>query len=168
MKLKFEVVGFVNPKDPLSVTLDQLEDWQKREWINYLGSHEDIRPFINRADCIVFPSYYAEGISRILLEAASMSRPIITSDQVGCKEVVEHGTNGWIVKPKDVGQLVDAIKQCYFTDPVARTHMGRRGRKLVKRYFDERQIIQIYRRHLRDELRHLNTENSIEQHENRH
>ena len=153
LKMKFEVLGFVNPKDPLSVSLNQLEEWQNNGWINYLGSHEDIRPFINRADCIVFPSYYAEGISRILLEAASMSRPIITTEQVGCRDVVEKGKTGWIIPTKSIDELVNAILECYHLDALERLQMGLRGRERVKKLFDEKLVIEIYRDHLSKRLR---------------
>ena len=143
-KVKFEVVGFVNPDNSMSVTLADLEDWQKKGWINYLGSHEDIRPFINRADCVVFPSYYQEGVSRILLEAASMSRPIITTDHVGCRDVVDHNSNGILIPIKSVDHLVKACRQFLNLSIEERLQMGFKGRQLVKKRFDERKVIDIY------------------------
>lgn len=143
-KVKFEVVGFVNPYNSMSVTLADLEDWQKKGWINYLGSHEDIRPFINRADCIVFPSYYQEGVSRILLEAASMSRPIITTDHVGCRDVANHMSNGILIPTKSVDDLVQACRLFLNLPTEERLQMGFKGRQLVKKRFDERRIISIY------------------------
>ena len=143
-KIKFEIVGFVNPRNSMSVSLNDLEQWQNEGIINYLGSHEDIRPYIKRADCIVYPSYYQEGISRILLEAASMSRPIITTDQVGCKDVVIDGYNGTIVPKRSVESLVEAIEDFLYLSSEARQQMGANGRSLVKKRYDERIIIDLY------------------------
>lgn len=143
-KIKFEIVGFVNPKNSQSVSLNDLERWQKEGIINYLGSHEDIRPFIKRADCVVFPSYYQEGISRILLEAASMSRPIITTDQVGCRDVVLDGHNGWIVPQRSIPALVEAIENFLYLSTEEKHLIGSNGRALVKNRFDERIIISCY------------------------
>lgn len=143
-KVKFEVVGFVNPNNSMSVSLADLEGWQKKGWINYLGSHEDIRPFINRADCIVFPSYYQEGVSRILLEAASMSRPIITTDHVGCRDVVDHMKNGMLIPVKSVDHLVQACRLFLNLPTEERLQMGFKGREMVKERFDERRIIDVY------------------------
>lgn len=143
-KVKFEVVGFVNPNNSMSVTLADLEDWQKKGWINYLGSHEDVRPFINRADCVVFPSYYQEGVSRILLEAASMSRPIITTDHVGCRDVVDHMKNGMLIPIKSVDRLVEVCRLFLNLPIEERLQMGFNGREMVKNRFDERRIIDIY------------------------
>lgn len=143
-KVKFEVVGFVNPNNSMSVTLSELEEWQKQGWINYLGSHEDIRPYINRADCIVFPSYYQEGVSRILLEACSMSRPVITTDQVGCRDVVEDNVNGLLTTPRSVDSTVRAIFDFLNLSHNERLAMGQKGRQKVKESFDENHIIDIY------------------------
>lgn len=143
-RIKFEIAGFVHPSNPMSVSLAQLEEWQRNGWINYLGSHEDIRPFINRADCVVFPSYYSEGISRILLEAASMSRPIITTDQVGCREVVHHQKNGWLIPLKSVEHLISAIREFCALSMSEKVLMGDVGRKLARKYFDEQLIINEY------------------------
>jgi len=142
--VRCEVVGFVNPEDSMSVSLDDISTWQDEGTINYLGSHEDIRPFIERADCIVYPSFYQEGISRILLEAASMSRPIITTDQVGCRDVVIDKYNGFLIPTKSVDNLVRAMKRMLVLSPSDRTVMGRLGRKVAVDKYDEDKIIQIY------------------------
>ncbi len=142
--IKFEVVGFVNPHNSMSVSLSDLEQWQNKGLINYLGSHEDIRPFINRADCIVFPSYYQEGVSRILLEAASMSRPIITTDHVGCREVVDHMHNGILIPKRSVDRLTDAMRLFLDLPIEERLLMGHRGRVKIKTRYDERKVIDIY------------------------
>lgn len=142
--VRCEVVGFVNPEDSMSVSLDDISTWQDEGAINYLGSHEDIRPFIERADCIVYPSFYQEGISRILMEAASMSRPIITTDQVGCRDVVMHKYNGFLIPTKSVDSLVRAMKKMMAISQSDRNVMGRLGRKLAVEKYDEDIIIQIY------------------------
>jgi len=142
--VRCEVVGFVNPEDNMSISLDDISTWQDEGAINYLGSHEDIRPFIGRADCIVYPSFYQEGISRILLEAASMSRPIITTDQVGCRDVVRDKYNGFLIPIKSVDSLEQAMRKMMGLSQSDRTVMGHLGRKLAVEKYDEDKIIQIY------------------------
>lgn len=139
-----EVVGFVNPEDKMSVRLSEIEQWQKLGYINYLGSHEDIRPFINRSDCVVYPSFYQEGVSRILLEAASMSRPIITTDQVGCRDVVIHDKTGIIIPPRATMKLVEAMKNMAESSYEDRLIMGYNARQYIGEKFSEEDIIEIY------------------------
>lgn len=75
----------------------------------YLGETRDVIPFINDCTCIVLPSYYREGIPFVLLEGASLQRPIITTNGVGCKEVIIDGYNGFICDKRDVDSLALAM-----------------------------------------------------------
>ena len=67
--------------------------------LKYLGQTDDVKPYIAASDCIVLPSFYREGVPRTLLEAAAMGRPIITTDSVGCREVVDDRVNGLLCRP---------------------------------------------------------------------
>ena len=60
---------------------------------------------ISKIDCFVLPTFYGEGVPRSLLEAASMGKPIITTNHPGCKDVVKHNYNGFLVKPRSLEQL---------------------------------------------------------------
>ena len=164
--VRFEVVGFVHPHHPQSITLDDLEQWQRAGYINYLGSHEDVRPYINRATAVVFPSYYGEGISRILLEAASMSRPIITTDHVGCRDVVIPDTTGFLIPPRDIKAIVAAMAQIIHMPTSELRHMGQAGRRFVQTHFEEEQVVALYFRSLFDleDLDHHTTQTTITHH----
>ena len=62
---------------------------------------EDVKPYLVSADCVVLPSY-REGVPRSLLEAAAIGRPIVTTDAVGCRDVVDGGvvvySAGWVMR----------------------------------------------------------------------
>ena len=70
-----------------------------------LGETDDVREEIREADCVVLPSYYREGTPKSLLEAASMGRPIITTDNVGCRDVVDDNINGFLCEPRNEHDL---------------------------------------------------------------
>lgn len=140
----FQILGFIDPNNPNAVPFHQIEKWNKAGIIQYLGETDDVRPFIQDADCLVFPSFYREGMSRILLEAASMACPIITTDNVGCREVVEHGVNGYLCRPRESSDLARRIKQLIKLSPKDRFLMGLNGRKKVIQEFDETRIIKYY------------------------
>ena len=74
-----------------------MDTWIAEGVVRYLGASDDVRGEIKEADCIVLPSY-REGMPRALLEAAAMGRPIITTDAVGCREVVDDGVNGFLCR----------------------------------------------------------------------
>ena len=101
----------------------------------YLGETRDVIPFINDCTCVVLPSYYREGIPFVLLEGASLKRPIITTNGVGCKEVINDGYNGFICEQKDVDSLALAMDKIINAPIEELNMMGENGRDLVQRKY---------------------------------
>ena len=143
-RIKFELVGFIDQSNPQSVPYDYINQWQKKRVIKYLGETTDIRPYLEKATCLVFPSYYREGVSRVLMEAASMETPIITTDNVGCRDIVDHGRNGLIVEAQNVDSLVEAMKSFIEMNDQDKLIMGKLGRKKMVEHYDESNIIRQY------------------------
>ena len=103
---------------------------------------------MRQADCLVFPSFYPEGIPRCLMEAASMEIPIITSLNRGCKEVVEEGVNGYLCAVNDADDLAGKMEEMIALSPASRAAMGKKGRELVIGKFDVQKILLEYDRAL--------------------
>lgn len=139
--VEFCLLGFLDPHNPSAVTHNDLDMWVSEGYVTYLGSADDVRPHITSADCIVLPSY-REGVPRSLLEAAAMEKPIITTDSVGCKEVVDDGLNGFLVRPRDAEDLVRKMDEMINLPENERVLMGKRGREKVMRQFDEKLVIE--------------------------
>jgi len=142
--VEFCLLGFLDVKNPAAISRGQMEAWVAEGAVNYLGATDDVRPHIAAADCIVLPSYYREGVPRSLLEGAAMGRPIVTTDAVGCREVVEDGINGLLCQPRDAGDLAEKLERMIALSPEARAEMGRRGRAKMQREFDEQIVIDRY------------------------
>jgi glycosyltransferase involved in cell wall biosynthesis len=140
---RFCLLGFLDVDNPASISRVQMDAWVAEGVIEYLGEAADIRPYLVDADCIVLPSY-REGVPRSLLEAAAMARPIVTTNVPGCRNVVEHGVNGFLCEPQDASDLSDKLEQMRGLTPDARLEMGRQGRLKVEREFDERIVINAY------------------------
>ena len=97
---------------------------------------------------MVLPSYYMEGVPRSLMEAAAMERTIIATDSVGCKDVVLDGINGLLCEKRSVDSLVAAMRKILDL-PADKLHcMGKKGRELMLRKFDEKIIIAEYQKAL--------------------
>jgi len=79
-----------------------------------------------------------------LLEAAAMGKPIITTNVVGCKEVVEHGVNGFLCEVKNAQDLALKMKEMLLLSEDQRRLMGENGRLKMKKEFDEKIVIQKY------------------------
>jgi glycosyltransferase involved in cell wall biosynthesis len=121
----------------------QMDQWVREGVVSYLGSTDDVRPLIADADCVVLPSY-REGTPRALLEAAAMGKPLITTDAVGCRDVVDDGLNGYLCHPRDAADLASRMERMIALSAEQRAAMGRRGREKMEREFDERIVIGKY------------------------
>jgi len=148
----FQLLGFLDVQNPSAVSRAQVDKWVQEGVIQYLGTSDDVRVQLSNADCVVLPSYYREGVPRTLLEAAAMSRPIITTDWIGCREVVDDGVNGYLCEPKSAIDLAKKITSLIKLTPESRAEMGRQGRLKVEREFDEQLVIQQYLREIEDIL----------------
>jgi glycosyltransferase involved in cell wall biosynthesis len=140
----FCLLGFLDVQNPSAISKLKMNEWVDEGTVRYLGESDNVCEEIAQADCIVLPSYYREGTPRTLLESAAMARPIITTDSVGCRDVVDDGVNGFLCCPKDPSDLADKMARM-MTMPAAERHaMGMRGREKVEREFDEKIVIKKY------------------------
>jgi glycosyltransferase involved in cell wall biosynthesis len=108
--------------------------------VNWLGEVPDVHGIAGQADVVELPSY-RQGIPRELLEAAAMGKALITTDTVGCHEVVDGGLNGLLVPVKDVEALAQAIV-CLINYPAMRERMGKAGLGKMEQEFDERIVVE--------------------------
>ena len=141
--VEFLLLGPIDTDNPASISKIQIQKWEKEGIIKYLGVRENVKEEIAKADCIVLPSY-REGTPRTLLEAASMEKPIITTDAPGCREVVDDGINGFLCMPKDSKDLAEKMEKMLSLSEEDRIKMGKRGREKVIKFFDEGIVIHKY------------------------
>lgn len=140
---RFQLLGFLDVKNPSAVSSAQMNEWVDEGVVEYLGVADDVKPHMAASDCVVLPSY-REGVPRSLLEAAAMGRPIVTTDTVGCRDVVDHGLNGLLCRVADSGDLADKLMQMMEMSTEERSMMGREGRRKMEHQFDEKIVIQRY------------------------
>jgi len=140
---EFCLLGFMDVENPTAISREQMNEWLAEGVVGYLGVSDSVQEEIAQADCVVLPSY-REGTPRTLLEAAAMARPIVTSDAVGCREVVDDEINGYLCKLKDASDLADKMERIMSMSVVKREAMGLRGREKVEREFDENIVIRKY------------------------
>lgn len=152
-----QLLGFTDVQNPNAISKEEIEGWHKEGIINFLGDTDDVRAYLKNADCLVLPTYYLEGIPRSLLEAASMEKPIITTDIVGCRDVVEDSKNGFLVEPKNVEDLFEKMQQMFFLDATERSKMGESGRAKVVECFDEQLVIPVYLKVLEKHIPHADS-----------
>lgn len=110
--------------------------------VKWLGERHDVLALTALSDIYVLPSY-REGVPRTLLEAASMSKPIVTTNVVGCKEVVEDGFNGFLVPVKNVEILSEKIIDLLENEQMC-GKMGTNSRTKALKEFDVERVVRQY------------------------
>jgi glycosyltransferase involved in cell wall biosynthesis len=135
---RFQLLGWIEP-NPGCITPAELEAWRAEGAVEYLGGTPDVRPFLRNCTVLVLPSYYREGIPRVVLEAMATGRAVITTDSPGCRETVVPGENGFLVPPRDAPSLARAMER-FLADPTLAPAMGRRSREMTLARFDVRKV----------------------------
>ena len=143
-QIEFNLLGFLDTNNPSSITPEIMTTWEKEGIVSYLGTSDKVEEIIAYYDCIVLPSYYREGVPRSLLEAGAMGKPIITTDNIGCRETVDDGINGFLCQPKSTESLIASIEKFMNLDNQSRINMGISSRKKIEREFDEAIVINKY------------------------
>jgi glycosyltransferase involved in cell wall biosynthesis len=139
----FNLLGPHGIDNPKAIPEEQIQQWHSEGILNYLGETDDIKPFINSASAIVLPSY-REGISRVLLEAAAMEKPVITTDVVGCRDIVIDNVTGFICEPKNSKSLAEAMLKIICLNSKEIQIMGKKGREFVQREFSDEVVLKKY------------------------
>jgi glycosyltransferase involved in cell wall biosynthesis len=139
----FQLLGPLGVENRTSISHSKMDEWVREGFIDYLGETDNVPFFIKEASCIVLPSY-REGTSRVLLEAAAMGRPIVTTNVPGCKEIVEDSITGFLCKPKDPYDLAEKMKMIMSLTFEQRKEMGKNGRKKIENEFNQDIVSELY------------------------
>ena len=142
--VEFQMLGFLDVENNSAVSKEQMQKWVDAGYVNYLGVSDNVKEEISKADCIVLPSFYREGTPRILLESASMAKPIITTDNVGCRDVVDDGVNGYLCEVRNTQDLAEKMEMMLNLSEEERNVMGEAGRTKMVNEFDEGIVIGKY------------------------
>jgi len=137
------LMGQLDVANRTAIGRAEVAQWESEGAIEYLAPQDDVRPAMAAADFIVLPSY-REGLSRVLLEAAAMGRPIVTCDVPGCRDVVRDGENGYLCAPRDAGSLHAAMARAAQTDDADWHRMADAGRERVLAEFSIEKVTKLY------------------------
>lgn len=139
LDIEMRLIGSPDPGNPTSVTLQELERWERDGYVSLLGYCEDIAQQYSAANIICLPSY-REGLPKSLVEAAACGRAVVTTDVPGCRDAIIANVTGILVPVKDAHALADAIQELV-ENPDKRLVMGAEGRKLAEAHFSIENIV---------------------------
>jgi glycosyltransferase involved in cell wall biosynthesis len=134
---RFILLGGLD-SNPNSFSAAEVSNWVAEGLLDWSG-HVPVAPWLAQTSVFVLPSYYREGVPKSILEAMASGRSIITTDAPGCRETVADGDNGWMVPPRNVDALVDAMQR-FIVEPGLVAAMGARSRVMAVEKFDIRNV----------------------------
>lgn len=138
---RFVLAGQPVLGNPGSIGMQEYERWRERGVVDCVGHRGDIAELLHASHVVCLPSYYGEGVPKILIEAASCGRAIVTTDWPGCRDIVEHERTGLLVPIRDSNALAQAIQRL-LANAEERRSFGARGRqKVLQEGFGEDAVV---------------------------
>lgn len=141
--VSFNLAGSVDLDSPGALSQEQVTEVCVSNEVQFLGSRSDLKDILAKTDIFVLPSYYGEGIPKVLIEAAASGCAVITTDHPGCRDAILPGETGILAVPKDVSSLVNCLS-CLLTDRGLMASMGRAGREMATKRFCITRVIDIH------------------------
>lgn len=141
--VEFLLAGPFDNGNPSAILSSEINMWENQGIIQYLGKTNNIKEFLSKTDVSVLPSY-REGLSRFLIESASASKPIITTNVAGCKDIVVDEFNGFLCDVKDSKSLMESMKKMILLDKEKMMLMAANSKKTAKGKFDKDIVNNIY------------------------
>lgn len=150
--IEFRILGPINKEEKDSISLEKIKKLEEEGIVKYLGVSKDVRNEIKEVDCILFPSYYREGVPRSLLESGAMGKAIITTNSVGCKDTVIDNENGYLLEPNNLQSILDKVQKYIDLPQEEKEKMGDRSREIIEKLFDEKIVFETYKKVIKNIL----------------
>jgi glycosyltransferase involved in cell wall biosynthesis len=140
VQARFVLVGQPDPENPSSISEKQLKEWSDCGVIEWWGHHKDMPQVLSQANVVCLPTYYREGVPRVLIEAMACARPIVTTDVPGCRDLVKFEMNGILVPPRDAIGLASALRSLLLDRPRCQK-MGNEGRQIAEKEYSLSRVV---------------------------
>ncbi|MHB0852824.1 glycosyltransferase family 4 protein [Stutzerimonas nitrititolerans] len=139
----FWLIGMPDTGNANTVTQAQLESWEREGLVKCLGYRKDIAYLFSQSHIVTLPSFYGEGLPKVLIEAAACGRAVVTTDHPGCRDAIEAHVTGLLVPIKDSTALADAI-EWLIANVENRKQFGEAGRRLAENVFDIEKVVDAH------------------------
>lgn len=141
--VRFLLAGSPDSENAGSITFEEISKLDHGRVVEILGHCEDIPSLFSKTDVVVLPSYYGEGLPKVLIEAAACGKAVITTDHAGCRDAILEGETGLLVSPRNEEQLVAAMSQ-FIANPDLVRQFGESGRRHAEALFGIQSVIDTH------------------------
>ncbi|MEZ5680515.1 MAG: glycosyltransferase family 4 protein [Erythrobacter sp.] len=132
---EFQIVGRPEDENPAGISCEESERLAVEYGVEFVPGTDDVRPYLAQCSVFVLPSYYREGLPRTILEALASARPVITTDLPGCRDAIESGVNGFLVRPREAADLASAMMR-FAERPELVAQMGAASLRIARETYD--------------------------------
>ena len=140
LSARFVLVGDTDSGNPQAIPASVLAEWQQEGVIDWWGFRPDMAKVLAAAHVVVLPTYYGEGVPKVLIEAAALGRALVATDAPGCREIVHNERGGLLVPSKNVAALEAAIARLVMDTPLRHT-FGAYAAQLARAEFSVERVI---------------------------
>ncbi len=141
LNLRFRVYGSIDSGNPQSITKIELKKWKKDGFVKFYGYSKNINNVLKNTNIVCLPSFYGEGLPKVLLEAAAAGRSVVTSNHPGCREAIIPNVTGYLVPIKNSKRLADKLEFLASKNKI-RSRMGKNARIFAEKNFSSNFIAQ--------------------------
>jgi len=138
---RFLLAGEPDYSNPAAISPEELNRWKEHSYVEILGYQSSLNEIMAEAHIVCLPSYYREGLPKVLCEAAACGRAVITTSEPGCRDAIDNGITGLLVPSRDSVALAHAIEYLLLNPRLIRS-MGLAGRKRAEFLFNVNNIVQ--------------------------
>ncbi len=139
--ISFSLAGPIDLDSPRSLTTEQIAEMCSSKKVQFLGNRSDLKEILAESHIFILPSYYAEGIPKVLLEAAASGCAVITTEHPGCRDAIIPGKTGMLIPPRDISSLINALVNMV-SDRDLIESMGKAGRLMAEQKFCVSKVIE--------------------------
>ena len=143
---QFVLAGSADYKHPTTIKYSELSEFLKIKNIKWIGFRSDIHNIYKKSSIVCLPSY-REGMPKSLLEAASVGRPVVTTNVIGCKDAIIKNKTGYLVPSRNTLELIKYL-EILMTNTRISSKFGKSARELAVKTFDlkivKNRVINLY------------------------
>ncbi|MWV27582.1 glycosyltransferase [Aurantiacibacter rhizosphaerae] len=136
---QFQIVGRAEDENPSGISSEESARLATEYDVEFVPGTNDVRPYLAASSVFVLPSYYREGLPRTILESLASARAVITTDLPGCRDAIEDGVNGFLVRPRNAQDLAEAMQK-FAANPALAQEMGAASLKLAQEVYDVHKV----------------------------
>jgi len=129
-KARLLIIGSVEQDQVAKI--DLLKEMQIHSGVIFTGPQMNVPLYLSLMDVFVLPAWW-EGFGNVLVQAAAMGVPVISTNATGCKDAVSNEFNGILVKPRSVDDLYEGMVKL-LENPELRETLGNNGKVWAKNF----------------------------------